>query len=324
MQPAASPISIRRASPDDALGILECLWLAFEPYRDSYTPAAFEDTVLSPGTIQDRMTEMSVFVAVTGTGDIAGTVGGRTVGCGEGHIRGMAVHPAVVGTRVAQSLLEAVENELRQRGCTRVTLDTTRPLERAVRFYVRNGFRFTGVVRDFFGMPLFEYVKELQVEQVTMTADISHEVFIKQALALAGEARAQGNHPFGALLVVDGRVVLTARNSVVTDADPTAHAETNLVALAIRHLPADQIRRAVLYTSCEPCAMCAGKMYWAGIRSVVYGLPGEELATLAGGDFLVPCRDLFLRAIDRVEVHGPVLVAEARTVHVGFWPSAAV
>jgi tRNA(Arg) A34 adenosine deaminase TadA len=154
-----------------------------------------------------------------------------------------------------------------------------------------------------------------------MTAETNHEGFIRQTIALAGEARAQGNHPFGALLVVDGRVVLTARNSVVTDADPTAHAETNLVALAIRDLPADQIRRAVLYTSCEPCAMCAGKMYWAGIRSVVYGLSSEELATLAGGNFLVPCRDLFLRAIERVEVHGPVLAAEARAVHVGFWRS---
>ena len=152
-----------------------------------------------------------------------------------------------------------------------------------------------------------------------MTAETNHDAVIRQTLALAGEARAQGNHPFGALLVVDGRVVLTARNSIVTDADPTAHAETNLVTLAIRDLPADQIRRAVLYTSCEPCAMCAGKMYWAGIRSVVYGLSSEELATFAGGDFLIPCRDLFLRAIERVDVHGPILAAEARAVQVGVW-----
>jgi ribosomal protein S18 acetylase RimI-like enzyme len=166
MQPDAQAISIRRATLDDAPGILECLRAAFEPYRDRYTPEAFADTVLSPGTIQSRLIGMSVFVAVSGSGAIVGTVGGSRVGQAEGHIRGMAVHPDVAGTGVAHSLLQAVENELRQRGCTRLSLDTTTPLERAVRFYVRNGFRATGVIRDFFGMPLFEYVKQLPGERV--------------------------------------------------------------------------------------------------------------------------------------------------------------
>jgi tRNA(Arg) A34 adenosine deaminase TadA len=121
------------------------------------------------------------------------------------------------------------------------------------------------------------------------------ERFVRQVIALAADARAAGNHPFGALLAVDGQVVLTARNSVHTDRDPTAHAETNLVHEAIRRLTPDQIARSVLYTSCEPCAMCVGKMYWAGIRSIVFALPAGELAKLAGGNFLVPCRDLFSR-----------------------------
>jgi tRNA(Arg) A34 adenosine deaminase TadA len=145
------------------------------------------------------------------------------------------------------------------------------------------------------------------------------EALVRQAIALAREARAAGNHPFGALLVLDGAVVLTARNSVHTDRDPTAHAETNLVAEAVRRLPADQIARSVLYSSCEPCAMCVGKMYWAGIRSIVYALSAEELATLAGGSFLVPSRELFSRARDRVTVIGPMLADEARAVHVGYW-----
>ena len=151
----------------------------------------------------------------------------------------------------------------------------------------------------------------------------AHEPFVKRAIALAGEARRQGNHPFGALLVLDGQVVLTATNSVVTDRDPTAHAETNLVAAAIRHLSRAQIGRAVLYTSCEPCAMCVGKMYWAGIRSVVYGLASQELALLAGSDFLVPCRELFQQAIETVTVVGPMLAEEAQAVHLGFWPQPA-
>src|SRR5687767_9106534 len=152
-----------------------------------------------------------------------------------------------------------------------------------------------------------------------MAAADADEDFVREAIALAGQARERGDHPFGALLVLDGEVVLSAMNSVATDKDPTAHAETNLVAEAVKRLSADQIARAVLYTSCEPCAMCVGKMYWAGIRSVVYALPASELATLAGGSFLVPCRDLFARATDRVSVIGPLLVDEARAVHEGFW-----
>ena len=147
----------------------------------------------------------------------------------------------------------------------------------------------------------------------------SHEGLARQTIALAREARAAGNHPFGSLLVLDGDVALTARNTVHTDRDPTAHAETNLVAAAIARLRPDEIARSVLYASCEPCAMCVGTMYWAGIRSIVYALPSDELARLAGGSFLVPCRDLFSRAADAVSVVGPLLVDEARAVHIGYW-----
>ena len=151
-----------------------------------------------------------------------------------------------------------------------------------------------------------------------MTA-VPDDGFVRQAIALSREARAAGNHPFGALLTLDGSVVLTARNTVHTDNDPTAHAESNLVSEAIRRLRPDEIARTVLYTSCEPCAMCVGKMYWAGVRTVVYALPTEELAKLAGGRFVVPCRELFARAIDPVSVIGPLLVEEAREVHEGYW-----
>ena len=150
-----------------------------------------------------------------------------------------------------------------------------------------------------------------------------HEPFARQAIELARQARLAGNHPFGALLVVDGKVTLSAQNTTRTDRDPTAHAETNLVAQAIRLLTPDQIRRSVLYTSCEPCAICVGKMYWAGIRSIAYALPAEELAALAGRDFLIPCAELFARAEERVSVTGPLLLNEAREVHLGFWSPPA-
>ena len=146
-----------------------------------------------------------------------------------------------------------------------------------------------------------------------------HERLVRQAIELARRARQAGNHPFGALLALNGAVLLTAQNTIATDRDPTAHAESNLVAAAIRTLTPDQIRRSVLYSSCEPCAMCTGKMYWAGVRSVVYALPSEQLAALAARDFVIPCRELFSRSRENVQVIGPVLVDEAREVHLGFW-----
>ena len=65
--------------------------------------------------------------------------------------------------------------------------------------------------------------------------------------------------------------------------------------------------------------MCVGKMYWAGIRAVVYGLSSKSLSLLAGPDFLIPCRELFERAIEPVTVIGPLLEDEARSVHIGYW-----
>ncbi len=117
---------------------------------------------MSADTIQQRLAEMSLFVAVSHKGEIVGTIGYQALGNEEGHIRGMAVRPDHAGNGVAQKLLETVEAELRQSGCTRISLDTTAPLKRAIRFYERNGFHSSGRVRDFFGMSLFEYVKVLK------------------------------------------------------------------------------------------------------------------------------------------------------------------
>lgn len=145
------------------------------------------------------------------------------------------------------------------------------------------------------------------------------EQFLRRAIELASQARERGNHPFGALLVVDDHEILTAENSVNTDRNPTGHAETNLIQKAIRELTPDELARATLYTSCEPCAMCVGAIYWSGIRKLVYALSSEQLASLAGGDFLIPCRDLFRRARETVEVTGPLLFEEAIKVHEGYW-----
>ena len=142
---------------------------------------------------------------------------------------------------------------------------------------------------------------------------------IRRAIFLARQARDHGNHPFGALLVADAHVVLEAENTVVTEKDPTRHAEMNLVQAAWRTLPEDVIGRSTLYTSTEPCPMCTGAIFWSGIRRVVFSFPALDLGAMAGDRFCGPCRPLFDRAEQKTEVVGPVAADEGREVHVGFW-----
>lgn len=154
--------TIRHACEADAGGILSCLQAAFAPYREQYSLEAFRDTVLTAETVHERLATMAVFVALAHTGEIVGTIGCGLASAEEGHIRGMAVLHEWQGAGVASQLLTIAESELRSRNCCRVTLDTTAPLERAIRFYEKHGYRRSGKVGDFFGMPLFEYVKNLK------------------------------------------------------------------------------------------------------------------------------------------------------------------
>ena len=155
------------------------------------------------------------------------------------------------------------------------------------------------------------------------TTDLAH---LRAAIALARRSREQGNHPFGAVLVdADGRVVLEAENTVVTDRDVTGHAETNLIRLATQLLDKAALARSTMYASCEPCAMCAGASHWAGIGRVVYALSEADLYALIGPSpeqLVLPCRDVFARAGRTTAVEGPCveLDDEARAVHAGFWP----
>jgi ribosomal protein S18 acetylase RimI-like enzyme len=153
--------TIRRATLEDADGVLRCLHSAFAVYRHHYTQAAFEDTTLTPDSFPMRLQEMTVFVALDSSHRVVGTIGCNSIGNGEGHLRGMAVLPECQASSVANQLLERAETELIKQNCSRITLDTTEPLQRAMRFYERHGYRRSSKIGDFFGMPLIEYVKPL-------------------------------------------------------------------------------------------------------------------------------------------------------------------
>jgi tRNA(Arg) A34 adenosine deaminase TadA len=148
---------------------------------------------------------------------------------------------------------------------------------------------------------------------------------LRDAIDLANTAVVNGNHPFGAVLVdTDGQVVLAAENTVNTDNDCTAHAETNLVRAAWKQFGSAQLAEYTLYTSCEPCAMCAGAIYWSGIGAMVFAMSESDLAQMTGDHEQNPTMslssELVLNAGTRaVPVRGPALVPEARASHVGFW-----
>jgi tRNA(Arg) A34 adenosine deaminase TadA len=149
--------------------------------------------------------------------------------------------------------------------------------------------------------------------------------YLRKAIAAASHAREIGNHPFGSVLVnVNGELLLEAGNTVNEMHDCTGHAETNLIRKASSVFPVEVLAGCTLYTSTEPCAMCAGAIFWSGVSRVVYALSErgllELVAHLPGGDFLdLPCRDVFARAGRPIEVIGPLLEDEARKVHEGFW-----
>jgi len=150
---------------------------------------------------------------------------------------------------------------------------------------------------------------------------LDHEANIRRAIELAREAVEHGNRPFGALLVdADGRTLVEAENSVEQDGDCTAHAETKLVRMACQQCDPLVLTQSTLYTSCEPCPMCAGAIYWSGIPRVVFGLRASRLAEAQGPQREVEaepltCREVIERCGRHVEVIGPVLEEEALGVH---------
>jgi tRNA(Arg) A34 adenosine deaminase TadA len=153
----------------------------------------------------------------------------------------------------------------------------------------------------------------------------SDETFLRQAFAVAKRAQAHGNHPFGAILVDgNGAVLFEVENGFMPKRDRTAHAERLLATRASKAHDAESLRRCTLYTSAEPCAMCAGAIYWAGIGRVVFGLAERRLKTMTGNHdenptMDLPCRTVFAAGQRTVEVIGPLLEDEAAALHVGAW-----
>ncbi len=97
------------------------------------------------------------------------------------------------------------------------------------------------------------------------------EKMMRKAIQLSVDNIDNGGGPFGAVIVKDGKIIAEAANSVTNDNDPTAHAEVNVIRKASKLLNTFDLSDCEIYTSCEPCPMCLGAIYWSGIKTVFYG-----------------------------------------------------
>jgi tRNA(Arg) A34 adenosine deaminase TadA len=149
--------------------------------------------------------------------------------------------------------------------------------------------------------------------------------FLRRSFDVARRAMSKGNHPFGAVLIGrDGTVLIEAENGYMPARDGTAHAERLLATEACTRFDAKTLREATIYSSAEPCAMCAGAIYWAGIGRLVYGLSEHRLRQLTGDHpenptLDLPCREVFASGQRATEVVGPLLEDEAAALHEGVW-----
>ncbi|WP_018336744.1 nucleoside deaminase [Butyricimonas synergistica] len=103
--------------------------------------------------------------------------------------------------------------------------------------------------------------------------------FMKEAIRVAVENVKNGTGgPFGAVVVKDGEIIASSGNTVVPDNDPTAHAEVNAIRKACQGLNSFQLTGCEIYSSCEPCPMCLGAIYWARPKAVYYACTKEDAA----------------------------------------------
>lgn len=159
--------------------------------------------------------------------------------------------------------------------------------------------------------------------------------FLRQAISLSEQAVANGERPFGAAIVNDrGELLSEAYAVTVADKDPTAHAEVTAIRRAARHFPLDELTRVTIYSSCEPCAMCAGAIYWAKIPRLVFGVserrirdleaqfPDQRDVDVSVAAQRLNCREVLLSGGHAAEVTGPTLEDEAFAVHKELWSKA--
>ena len=159
-----------------------------------------------------------------------------------------------------------------------------------------------------------------------------HEKFIRLAFDQAHRSVEAGNEPFGAVLVKDGEVVAYGQNKINTESDPTYHAETGLIRDYCHQARVTDLSDYTLYTSCEPCVMCAGCMVWSGLGRMIYSItvnqlleivsehPGEALSQADDRGIDMPCAEVFAHSRNPIEVIAGILEDEGVELYRGYLP----
>ncbi len=163
--------------------------------------------------------------------------------------------------------------------------------------------------------------------QTSSDADLEQ---LRRAFDVARRSREAGDHPFGSTLVGPAGEVLREQGNGyrIEGFDRTAHAERLLASWAAKIYDVGYLRGCTLYTSAEPCAMCSGAIYWAGIGRVVYGQSEKDLKAQTGAHeenptMDLPCRHVFDAGQRPTEVIGPLLEEEAAQLQADFWAERA-
>jgi tRNA(Arg) A34 adenosine deaminase TadA len=155
------------------------------------------------------------------------------------------------------------------------------------------------------------------------------ENFLRDAIALAEQSVAESARPFGAV-VVDGDGKVVARAKAVAPVDPrdwTAHSEMQALRAASAALSWEDLAKATIYASSEPCPMCAAAVYWCNIRRLIYSVSEPAMRALRApferaAGLTMRCEEIFARSDRQIEVIGPILEDEGLAAHRRFWPNA--
>lgn len=135
--------------------------------------------------------------------------------------------------------------------------------------------------------------------------------FMRRAIALSEESVRTGGGPFGAVIVKDGVIVSEASNSVTLDHDPTAHAEVNAIRKASQKLGTFDLEGCEIYTSCEPCPMCLGAIYWAHLDRIYYANDRKDAARIGFDDDFI-YKEIALKPQERHKQMEVLLSEEAK------------
>jgi tRNA(Arg) A34 adenosine deaminase TadA len=136
------------------------------------------------------------------------------------------------------------------------------------------------------------------------------EALMRVAIEEAKASRAEGNKGYGALVLLDGRIIAQAHDTAATNRDPSQHAEFNAIRAACRILDSADLRSAILVSTCEPCPMCSSLAVWANLKMIAFGASIHETALRGKARIKIPALEVIERSPVAVEVIGGVLREE--------------